>query len=171
MTVICNGMEACKGNPVFKYGNGVGRLECNGQPDACNGGAQFFLLANAEITPGMAFECIGSGCPPSTPQAFNNVQGYLPPVQAPNGPVVVHPSPSPPVATQPQYPSYPSGANFCCVTSLPNFQQWQGTCWLWTNEVGCLGEQGRCRWDNTQCLPSAPTCMMAYDACAAATDW
>eukprot|EP01083_Nonionella_stella_P225349 801251_1 len=177
--IKCNGPGACKGSPTYNFGNGQGALECNGEPDTCRGVPIFNLLPNIENTPGSSFHCVGLLCPINTPPAFNNVQ--VPPrVVITQNPVIVDPHPTylqPPQISQnsvnpqivPQTTASQTVINrltdHCCIISDIQMTQWNGRCWYYTWESGCLGENGRCEWNVNKCLEQVPICKFAFEKC------
>ena len=72
MSVHCDGMTSCKGHAVLEYGVGRASLNCNGDPDSCQG-VVINLPSNAYDLQGMAFQCNGLFCPAYAPPAFRFV--------------------------------------------------------------------------------------------------
>eukprot|EP01083_Nonionella_stella_P072569 195709_1 len=69
--VMCDGATACL-EAVFNFGSAVSYVECNGDPEACQG-AQFNLIPGAQYKPGASFACVGLMCPePLSPAPFDN---------------------------------------------------------------------------------------------------
>lgn len=75
MAVHCDGMTSCKGHAVLEYGIGRATLNCNGDPDSCQG-VVINLPSNAYDIQGMAFQCNGLFCPSYAPPAFRFVDLY-----------------------------------------------------------------------------------------------
>lgn len=52
----------------------------------------------------------------------------------------------------------PLPSKYCCLTTVPDFTPYAGTCWRHQDEASCMLEPGgKCQWSPLECLPSPPT--------------
>jgi len=108
LTTVCKGTESCKGNVQFNFGNGAGSVWCIGDPDSCDG-AIYNLPIDAEITPGVSFNCYGNFCP-AKPTPFSNPASSPSELPPPSPPPTTIPVPSlslPPPPERIPIPSVP----------------------------------------------------------------
>jgi len=192
-SLACNGLpDSCVGGSVFNTGIAAG-FSCSGPncppeaPTAFGPGTNVQPVRPQTTLPGNFVPSTPGGNTPSTPGgvapvAPNNPSG---PIIAPLpiNPVPWTGTPIQPVPWTPGggagggnvvSPSVPAPAppaanmEYCCRTSIADFLPWRGRCWAYGTEVDCKSEpNGRCSWEPTRCMPSAPTCLMRNVQCSA----